>query len=136
MPALATSRFAAITAPRCPSTARVVTDGAEGSFERPHGYLEAVAHQPDLSLHGRIVRPRAGDPAIAAVAALGDTEVHRADDQEGDAGDDLQWGSTTPYGRSASTRSSGTNTSSIVTSLLAVRMPRVSQLSCTLTPGR
>ena len=45
-------------------------------------------------------------------------------------------GSTTPYGRSASTRSSGTNTSSIVTSLLAVpRMPRVSQLSCTVTPG-
>ena len=41
-------------------------------------------------------------------------------------------GSITPYGRSASTLSSGTNTSSSTMSLLAVpRMPRVSQLSAT-----
>ena len=45
-------------------------------------------------------------------------------------------GSMTPYGRLASTRSSGTKTSSSTMSLLAVpRMPRVSQLSSTLTPS-
>ena len=45
-------------------------------------------------------------------------------------------GSSTPWGRSAVTRSSGTNTSSMVMSLLPVpRMPSVSQLSCTVTPG-
>ena len=50
----------------------------------------------------------------------------------------MTWGggSSTPYGRSASTRSSGTKTSSMVTSLLPVpRMPRASQLSWTVTPG-
>ena len=46
-------------------------------------------------------------------------------------------GSITPYGRSGPTRSSGTNTSVTVTSLLAVpRIPSVFQLSCTVTPGR
>ena len=45
-------------------------------------------------------------------------------------------GSITPYGRLASTRSSGTNTSSMTTSWLPVpRMPRVSQLSSTVTPA-
>ena len=45
-------------------------------------------------------------------------------------------GSTTPHGRRASTLSSGTKTSSISTSWLAVpRMPRVSQLSRTVTPS-
>ena len=45
-------------------------------------------------------------------------------------------GSTTPYGRSASTRSCGTNTSVRTTSSLAVpRMPSTSQLSATSTPS-
>ena len=45
-------------------------------------------------------------------------------------------GSITPYGRSASTRSCGTNTSVSTTSSLAVpRMPRTSQLSATTTPS-
>ena len=45
-------------------------------------------------------------------------------------------GSRTPYGRSAMTFSSGTNTSSMVMSLLAVpRMPIVSHVSWTVTPG-
>ena len=45
-------------------------------------------------------------------------------------------GSTTPCGRSARIRSSGTNTSSIVTSLLAVpRMPIASHVSWTVTPS-
>ena len=45
-------------------------------------------------------------------------------------------GSTTPYGRFASTFSSGTNTSERRMSLLAVpRMPRTSQVSMTVTPS-
>jgi hypothetical protein len=45
-------------------------------------------------------------------------------------------GSITPYGRLATTRSSGTKTSSMTMSLLAVpRMPSVSQLSRTVTPA-
>ena len=45
-------------------------------------------------------------------------------------------GSTTPKGRRASTRSSGTKTSSMSTSWLPVpRIPSVSQLSCTVTPS-
>ena len=56
----------------------------------------------------------------------------------GRAWERITWngGSSTPWGRLASTRSSGTNTSSITIELLPVpRMPIVSQSSRTVTPS-
>ena len=118
------------------STGRVVADRIERAIERPDATRSRWAIRPTCRCtigrrpspprrrRRRRTRPRrrrGTPPEMIGMAMLPIT---------------CSGGSITPYGRLAATRSSGTNTSSRTMSLLAVpRIPRVSQLSRTVTPS-